>query len=157
MNRIIIARFPSLLEAESAVTCLQAADISAMVDNQIVGSMMPHASSALGGFIVSVDAEDEETAKALLQGNPEMPEPEESDHSNRLFQTAMRRGCYGAVIGWVFLPLVSNVFSIAQFMRAYRMNRELFWQQKALLFIGALFNIIGIATVLFFAKQFLTS
>ncbi len=145
-SRKIIAKFSTLLEAEAALTSLEASGISALIDNEITASMMPHASDAFGGFHLSVDAENAEEALQILQG----ASPDESMGARQPLSNSwkvrqdMRRATYGAVMGCLFLPLLANIFSLLLFKRAYQIDRKEFWDNKFLLFVGATFNLGGI-------------
>lgn len=150
MPRKIIARFPTLIEAQAAVTCLEVGGVPAMVDNATIGAMMPHASNAFGGFLVSIDSEDQDAALSLLterakfeaEEEPESPVPEPS--TNQKFRTAIRRATYGAVFSVIFLPVIGNAFSVYMYVKAFRLSSDLFWKSRAHLLIGLLFNALGI-------------
>ena len=146
ISRKIIAKFPTLLEAEAAVTALEASGIYAIVNNEIAGAMMPHASDALCGFHVSVDSEKEVEAKASLQGAvPEEPiAASEPASISRQIDQQMKRATYGAVMGCLILPVIANIFSINLFLKAHRANPSEFWHHKWLIAFGALFNFLGI-------------
>lgn len=150
MSKKILQRFPSLLEAEAAVTCLNSAGIFATIDNEVVGSMMPHASNALGGFIVSIDSENEATAKELLRGIDESAEAPDATQPSGQTKNMMKRAAYGAVLGMILLPLIANAFSLKLYASAHRLNPKIFWEQKSLLVIGLIFNLIGILEGIFF-------
>lgn len=94
MDRKIIARFPSLLEAEAALSCLEAAEIPALIDDRLTANLMPHASDAFGGFTVSVPEADEARAKELL-GSIEDPPPAEPPSADRETDLTMRRRTRG--------------------------------------------------------------
>jgi hypothetical protein len=145
-NRKIIAKFPTLLEAEAAVTALEAAGISALINNEVVASMMPHASDAFGGFHVSVEEERAGEALQILAGA--IPEdsiaPLEPASDSRKAQLLLRRAAYGAIMGCIILPVVANVFSLALLRKAYQTDPETFLGSKFLLFWIVLFNLIGI-------------
>jgi len=154
-NRKIIARFPSLLEAEAAVTALEASGIDAIVNNEIGGSMLPHASDALGGFHVSVDLQHEAEARSLLEGaTPEETSDIEPLSLTRQMDQLMRRATYGAVMGFVILPVIANVFSLLMYRKAYKLSSTEFWRRGWLLFLGALFNILGFVLIVGVAALF---
>ncbi len=150
-NRKIIAKFPTLLEAEAAIISLEACGIPALINNEITASMMPHASNAFGGFHVSVEEENSEEALQILKGAT----PEESigaieplSNSWKVHQY-MKRATYGAVMGCVFLPLIANIFSLILFKKAYQCDQKEFWKHKPLLTLGVLFNSFGILLAAF--------
>lgn len=152
MSRKIVARFSTLLEAEAAVTALEASGIYAIVNNEITGSMMPHASDALGGFHVSVDLEKEGEARALLMGAaPDEPIDAEPVSVSRQVDQMMKRATYGAVMGCVILPVIANVFSVSLYLKAFRTSPAEFRKRKFLLSLGAFFNIVSFGTVLLLA------
>lgn len=155
IRRKIIAKFPTLLEAEAAVTALEASGIYAIVNNEIVGGMMPHASDALGGFQVSVDADKEAEARALLEGavmEEQQPAAEPVSLARQVDQM-MKRATYGAVMGCIILPVVANLFSVSLYVKAFRRSPVEFWRHPWLVALGAVFNLaaIGLAAVLIFA------
>lgn len=157
-DRKIIASFPTLLEAEAAVTALEASGIDAIVNNEITGSMMPHASNAFGGFHVSVDAEKEAEARSLLEGaSPEEKFSVEPESLSRQMDQVMRRATYGAVMGCMFLPVIANIFSLLEYRRAYRMSSAEFWKRKWLLLMGMVFNTLCFAVAIHFARSFFRS
>ena len=146
IKRKIIAKFPTLLEAEAAVTALEASGIYAIVNNEIAGGMMPHASDALGGFHVSVDAEKEAEGRALLEGavvEEQQPAAEPASVARQVDQQ-MKRATYGAVMGCIILPVIANLFSMNLFLKAHRASPAEFWRHKWLIALGALFNLFGI-------------
>ena len=146
ISRKIIAKFPTLLEAEAAVTALEASGIYAIVNNEIAGGMLPHASDALGGFHVSVDAEREAEARALLEGavvEEQQPAAEPASLARQVDQQ-MKRATYGAVMGCIILPVIANIFSINLYLKAHRNSPAEFWRHKWLLAFGVLFNAFGL-------------
>ncbi len=152
LNRKIVARFPTLLEAQAAVTALEASGIYAIVNNEVVGGMMPHASNALGGFHVSVDSDKESEARSLLEGAvPEETLAAEPESVSRRVNQMMKRATYGAAMGLLFAPLIANIFSLWLLARAYRLSREEFWRNKTILFLGVFFNFAVFAVALLFA------
>jgi hypothetical protein len=143
-NRKIIARFSTLLEAEAAVTALEASGVDALVNNEITGGMMPHASDALGGFHVSVPVNKEAEARSLLEGaTPEEKMEAEPVSLARQVDVRMKRATYGAVMGALILPVIANIFSLLLYRKAYRMSPAEFWKHKGLLTLGMVFNALG--------------
>ncbi|MCO5143332.1 MAG: hypothetical protein M9962_09610 [Oligoflexia bacterium] len=148
MGRKILKKFPSLLEAEAAINFLESFGIkSAHIDNKNISSIMPHASSAFGGFIVSVDSLDHGQALAYLkEANEQQIAPElvgEITEQTTLHSRTMKRATYGAVLGFFLLPMIANIFSTIIYVSVYKKDHQVFWSHPYLITIGAFFNILS--------------
>lgn len=151
MRKVIVKRFPSLLEAKLAESCLEAAGLPALVDNETHGAMIPHYSDALGGFSVSVDEENEATALELLHetAQPEegaIPKTEVTSPEKEALRL-LRRGAYGAVLSVALLPGLGSLFALYSFFTAYKKDRAVFGKHPLLTALGLLFVLGGFLVI----------
>lgn len=131
---------------ESTVTALDAAGIYAIVNNEVIGSIMPHASNAFGGFHVSMDAEKEAEARSLLEGaTPEEKLSEEPLSLAHQVDNMMKRGAYGAMMACSFLPVIANLFSLGMYWRAYRKKQHGILEAQVAHLHGRIFQHAGIS------------
>ena len=117
--------------------------------NAIAGGMLPHASSALGGFIVSVDEDQLSEAKQLLESvsqPEEMPAGQPQPFSaEKKLELRFKRAVYAAVLGTMFLPVIANTYSLVQIAAVCRQNPKVIAERKVLLLIALFFNCLGFA------------
>lgn len=153
MRKVIVKRFPTLLEAKLAESCLEAAGIAALVDNETHGSMIPHYSDALGGFSVSVDEENSVSAHELLSETAK-PDPQEAS----LFRSEtvapeqealrlLRRAVYGALLSIPLLPGLGSAGALYLYVRAYKKDPAVLGKHPLLAAFGLLFALSGFAII----------
>lgn len=145
-ERKFVGRFPSVMDADVACSFLESNGLEAEVESRHLGTIMPHATQAIGGIRISVAAEDEEQAKGLLASLPAIDLSEPLENKDRAVVNLMKRAAYGAMLGCIILPVISNLYSVFLFFQARKWNSDLFWEQKKLILIGVIFNLIGFMT-----------
>lgn len=162
MPRVTLTKFSTLLEAQAAITALESAGISASIDNEFIGSIMPHVSNAFGGFILSVDEADKEAALGLLaavetepmtelEGRPAKPP------SEQLANIAFKKATYAALVGNLFLPCIAVLFSIQQYRMAHKLDPQLLGKRKLLLAVGIFCNLIYVLIFFYLLADFVVA
>lgn len=146
-DRTWIAQYENVMEAEIAKSLLESNGITCWVENQHLGTIMPHASHALGWIKVGVDSENEEEARRILASQDLPAEKSNLKVNAPSFGILFKRASYGAVIGTIFFPVIANVFSISLYLQAYSLDHHSFRKHWKMFLIGTTFNFIGLVLI----------
>ena len=143
MQRVTIARFPTIMEAHLALGVLHERGIDADVRNEMIVSADWTMGAATMGVEVQVPLEDREAATAIVEemrygegdpaaaeervANPEDPETVLSRRQNAAEQAA-RRAAISAVFGILFLPL--QLYALYMVTQAHTRSAGAPWTEK---------------------------
>lgn len=150
-------RFMSKPEADIAASFLHSHDIHAVVFADNEGNMAPHLTLVTAARLL-VPEEDLETAKRLLAEMAEDAIPPSHDDSTPAIDGGVnadaRRAYYACIVGFVFLPVVANLYSLWLLVtrvlpQSADLSRTAKWQTLA----ATLLNLLMLAGVAYLVMR----